>query len=304
MVLGSNYQTIKAGISYQRATASVVITNQKSQTLAGLNKARDLALDTLTDASAESALTTNMATINTIIDQGISAAPALTYPSATGITTTAAAKVRDYLIANRAFLQAEIVAYIAASFNLKQYATYSAVKSSRDIGYVIDAMIYDLVYGGNSMTYDAAEAYYSKLSLTSQISGVEALCIAAVDRLNAVAKLVVLGTSVTRSAGNTINQTINAAYNILNTDPEYTKIGTLCDLVKDYIADGDFDSAPTRTAPDLSAQNATLVAQKALITSATETIKSSVISYLNDGGGLVINIEMGGNKSIWPTTLL
>ena len=298
MVLGSNYQTIKAGISYQRATASVVITNQKSQTLAGLNKARDLALDTLTDASAEAALTANMATINTIIDQGISAAPALTYPSATGITTTAAAKVRDYLIANRAFLQAEIVAYIAASFNLKQYATYSAVKSSRDIGYVIDAMIYDLVYGGNSMTYDAAEAYYSKLSLTSQISGVEALCIAAVDRLNAVAKLVVLGTSVTRSAGNTINQTINAAYNILNTDPEYTKIGTLCDLVKDYIADGDFDSAPTRTAPDLSAQNATLVAQKALITSATETIKSSVISYLNDGGGLVINIEMGGNKSM------
>ena len=222
----------------------------------------------------------------------------MTYPSAPTITTTNAAKLRDNLIANRAFLQAEIVAYIAASFNLKQYATYSAVKSSRDIGYVIDAMIYDIVYGGNSMTYDSAEAYYSKLSLTSQISGVEALCIAAVDRLNAVAKLVALGSSVTRSAGNTVNQTINAAYNILNTDSEYTKIGTLCDLVKDYIADGDFDSAPTRTAPDLSAQNATLVAQKALITSATTDIKSSVISFLNDGGGLTINIEMGGNKSM------
>ena len=297
VVLGSNYQTIKAGISYQRATASTVITSQKSQTLAGLNKARDLALETLTDSAAETALTESMALINTIIDQGVSAAPAITYPSGAN-TSAEAAKLRDHLVANRAFFQSEIVAYIASTFNLKQYATYSAVKSSRDIGYVIDAMIYDLVYGGNSMTYDAAESYYSKLTLGSQVSGVEAICTAAVDRLNVVAKLVALGSSVTRSSGNTVNQTITPAYNILNTDPEYTKIGTLCDLVKDYIADGDFDSAPTRTPPSTVGQNATLIAQKALLVSATSSIKSNVISYLNDGGGLAINIEMGGNKSM------
>ncbi len=298
LVLGSNYQTVKAGVSYQRATASVVVTNQKSQTLAGLNKARDLAVATLTDPTSQNELTDSMAIINTIIDQGISAAPAITYPSATGITTTNAEKVRDYLIANRAFLQSEIVAYTAATFNLKQYADYSAVKASQNFGYIIDAMIYDLVYGGNSMTYDIAESFYSKLTLASQISGVEDLYVAAVDRLNAVAKLVVLGTSVTRSAGNTINQTINVAYNILNTDSEYTKIGTLCDIVKDYLDDGDFDTPTTRTTPVISGQDPTKVAQKALITAATETIKSDVINYLNDGGGLVVNIEMGGNKSM------
>ena len=298
MVLGSNYQTVKAGISYQRATASEVITNQKGQTLAGLNKARDLALVTLTDSGAETSVAQSMAIINSIIDQGISAAPTLTYPSATGITTVNAEKVRDYLIANRAFLQAEIVAYVAASFNLKQYATYSAVKLSRDIGYIIDAMIYDIVYDGNSMTYDIAESFYSKLTLESQISGVESLYTAGLDRLNVVAKLVVIGSTVTRSSGNNATQTINVAYNILNSDSEYTKIGTLCNIVKDYVADGDFDTPTTRTSPVISGQNATLVAQKALITSATETIKSSVITYLNDGGGLEINIEMGGNKSM------
>ena len=298
MVLGSNYQTVKAGISYQRATASTVITNQKNQTLSGLNKARDLALDTLTDSGAETALAANMAIINILIDQGVTAAPTLTYPSATGITTTAAGKLRNHLISNRTFLQAEVVAFIAATFNLKQYASYNSVKASTDFGYIVDAMIYDIVYGGNSMTYDIAESFYSKLTLASQISGIESLYTSAVDRLNAVAKLVALGSTVTRSAGNTVNQTIVSGNNILNSDAEYTKIGTLCDIVKDYMADGDFDSAPTRTSPVISGQNATLVAQKALITAATTTIKSSVITYLNDGGGLTINIEMGGNKSM------
>ena len=298
IVLGSNYQTVKAGISYQRATASTVITNQKPQTLAGLTKAKDLALETLTDAGAETALATNMSIINTIIDQGITAAPTITYPSASGITTTAAGKLRDHLIANRAFLQAEVVAFIASSFNLKQYATYNSVKSGTEIGYIVDAMIYDIVYGGNSMTYDIAESYYSKLTLNSLIDGIEILYTAGVDRLNVVAKLVALGSTVTRSSGNTINQIIVSGNNIISGDAEYTKIGTLCNIVKDYMADGDFDTPTTRTAPDISGQNATLVAQKALITAATTTIRSSVVNYLNDGGGLTINIEMGGNKSM------
>jgi hypothetical protein len=298
MVLGSNYQTVKAGVSYQRATASVVVTNQKAQTVAGFNKAKALALDVLTDPTCETLLSTNMSIINTIIDQGTSAAPALTYPSATGITTTNAGKLRDHLIANRAFLQAEIVAYIATTFNLKQYATYNSVKALTDFGYIIDAMIYDIVYGGNSMTYDISESFYSKLTLASQISGVEALYVSAIDRLNTVAKLVALGSTVTRSSGNTINQTIVSGNNILNSDAEYTKIGTLCNIVKDYVADGDFDTPTTRTPPVISGQDATKVAQKALITNATATIQDGVISYLNDGGGLTINIEMGGNKSM------
>ena len=257
IVLGSNYQTVKAGISYQRATASTVITNQKPQTLAGLTKAKDLALETLTDAGAETALATNMSIINTIIDQGITAAPTITYPSASGITTTAAGKLRDHLIANRAFLQAEVVAFIASSFNLKQYATYNSVKSGTEIGYIVDAMIYDIVYGGNSMTYDIAESYYSKLTLNSLIDGIEILYTAGVDRLNVVAKLVALGSTVTRSSGNTINQIIVSGNNIISGDAEYTKIGTLCNIVKDYMADGDFDTPTTRTAPDISGQNAT-----------------------------------------------
>ena len=296
IVLGSNYQAIKAGISYTRGTASVVITSQKTQTLAGLNKARDLALGELTNAGAISSLEDSMATINTIIEQGTTAAPTIVYPSSTS-TTTEAGKLRDNLIANRAFLTSEIVSYIAATYNLKNYPSYNAVKSARDTGYVVDAMIYDIVYGGNSMIYDAALSYYS-FGLSYLTNGIAPVCVDAMERLKVVAKQVALGTTVTRSSGNTVIQSIVSGNNITSGDTEYTKIGTLIDIVKDYMLDGDFDTGTSRTSPTISGENGTLLAERTVIQNAKSTIQSSVINYLNDGGGLLINIEMGGNKSM------
>jgi hypothetical protein len=296
LVLGSNYQSTKAGISYTRGTANVVLTSQKAQTLAGLNKARDLAAGVLVNGSSVTNLQASMATINLIIEQGVTAALPLVYPSSVS-TSTEAEKVRDNLIANRLFLTNEIVSFIAATYNLKQYPSYNAVKSARDTGYVIDAMIYDIVYGGNSMTYDEALSYYS-FGISYLIDGIAPVYVAAMERLKVVARQITLGTVVTKSSGNNIAQNINASLNILNTDPEYAKIETLVDIVKDYMLDGDFDVGTSRTTPDISSEDPTLLAERVLIQSAKPTIQSSVVSYLNDGGGLRINIEMGGNKSM------
>ncbi len=300
-VLGSNYQTVKAGISYTRGTAALVITNQKTQTLAGLNYARDLAVTELSDPAEISSLQNSMAVINTIIEQGITAAPAVTYPTVTGLTTSDAAKLKDNLVANKAFIQSEVNAYIASTYNLKNYPAYSAVKATRDVGYLVEAMIYDIMYGGNSMTYDAAEAYYSKLTLQSEITGLETLYVDGMTRLITVLQQIATNTSVSRSNGNVLSQTINAGYIISSGTAEYTKITTLVNIVKDYIADGDFDSPTTRTAPDLGSLGpsySVAVSDKAALDAAKSAIQDSVINFLNDGGLLGINIEMGGNKSM------
>jgi hypothetical protein len=300
LVIGSNYQTIKAGVSYQRATASVVITNQKGQTLAGLNYARDQALLALTDPTSESAVTASMSIINTIIDQGVTAAPAITYPTAGYAATDAqAVKLKDNLIANKTFITSELIAYNAATYNLKGYPDYSSVKVTRDFGYIVDAIVYDIMYSGNSMSYDIAESFYSKLTGVSYISGLQAIYSSAIDRLKVIAQQIALNTTVTKSSGNNATQTITAGYIILNTDAVYTKIGTLSDLVKDYVADGVWGAA-TRTNPTIASVglSATALAQRVLVQNAKSTIQSSTINYLNDGGGLLINIEMGGNKSM------
>ena len=71
------------------------------------------------------------------------------------------------LLANKSFLIEEMDAYIRAQIAALvspyvgyYYDTTRSNKCKRDIGYILDAMIYDLSYGGNSSTYAIASRYY------------------------------------------------------------------------------------------------------------------------------------------------
>ena len=301
LVLGSNYQTVRAGISYLRADSTVVIGAQKVQTLAGLNKAKDLAIATIGDAGSIATITARMATIGTIIDQGAGAAPVITFPTAGYASTDAqAVKLKNNLIANNTFIQNEITAWIASSFIVRNIPNYSSVNFARDVGYLVESICYDIMYGGNSTTFDEMLSYYGRSvdgeTGFSQIPGKEAVTAAAYGRFKIILQQIALNTTVTKSAGNLSSQTITAGYVILNTDTVYTKLGTLGDFIVDYVADG--VSSTSRSTPTISGLNSTLLASRSTIIGAKSTIQSGVITYLNNGGGLNINIEMGGNKSM------
>ena len=71
------------------------------------------------------------------------------------------------LTANRAFLLAEMDAYIrqqiaanasnsSSPFYNYVYDSTKSAKCQRDVGYVLDGIIYDLTYGGNSLSYQVA----------------------------------------------------------------------------------------------------------------------------------------------------
>ena len=67
---------------------------------------------------------------------------------------------------NKAYLQAEIVAYIQAQVDAgdPDYVgyTYSEAKCLRDSGYVIDALLFDLRYGGNEETRRVSGLYWNQ----------------------------------------------------------------------------------------------------------------------------------------------
>ena len=71
---------------------------------------------------------------------------------------------RNLLIANKDFIKAEIIGYIA-----DQYPTlkYSRTRCKADVGHIIDAIAYDLTYGGNWQSYNAGIAYYSGTSVNN-----------------------------------------------------------------------------------------------------------------------------------------
>ncbi len=78
-----------------------------------------------------------------------------------------------YLTTNKSFLQEEVAAYItaqvAASAGPFVGYTFDAAKCKRDTGYIIDAYIYDLRYGGNEQTRFVASQYW--LSGVAQVDG-------------------------------------------------------------------------------------------------------------------------------------
>ncbi len=305
LVTGSNFQTVRAGVAYARADASVVITSQKQQTISGVVKAKDLALESIpgvTYAGARSAIDGSISTINAIIEQGIGVAPAITFP--TGVNSTAdAVKLKNNLQANRSFIQNEITSWIAKNYNIKTIPNYSAVKCARDVGYLVDSICYDIMYGGNSMTFDAMLSYYGRSLVgetgASQIPGEEAVNEAAYTHLRDILQDVVTNTTITPTVGNISVQVIDAGYAISNLTTEYANMTTLCDHIIDYVVDG-IDNTPsmTRTSPTTTGLDSTLLNARTDVLTAKTFIQTSVIDYLNNGGGLAINIEMGGNKSM------
>jgi hypothetical protein len=174
-----NRQSYMSGVYYYGYNAgSSVITNEIPQTTAAYNFIKDIsakiitgttvtnryqtlvpqAITTTTGGSAEIRLVNNLiTTITDIINTGPSAAPAHVPIGLNASTSTSIYGAYELLLLNRSFIQAETIAYINTSF---VGLVYSTATCKRDVGYIIDAVTYDVLYGGNSQTADAADSYY------------------------------------------------------------------------------------------------------------------------------------------------
>jgi hypothetical protein len=292
----SNYQSVKAGLSYLRSYSDVVVSSQKLQTLAGMNKAKEeAALLVSGNVDATTALDECITIINSIIDQGSATGVTVNYPpSPYSNLNTNLAKAKNLIILNKEFIKQEITAWISSNYIVKNIVNYSAVTCQRDVGYILDALCYDLMYGGNSMTYDAALSYYR--GSTSYILGQEAVHAAAFGRLSTVLGYIVTNNVAwSKSSGNPLIQdtSLSAA-----TSAEGTELSNLCNILIDYVVDKTFDTPTTRTGPTLTSIDSGLLSARTDILNDVETIKDTVIEFLNNGANIGINIEMGGNKSM------
>ena len=63
---------------------------------------------------------------------------------------------KDNLIANKAFMAADVNAYVA---NTYPSHSHDAAKCTRDTGYLIDGLAYDILYGGTQATMRNADSF-------------------------------------------------------------------------------------------------------------------------------------------------
>ncbi len=276
LVFGSNYQTTTAGLAYTRNITSslYVLSDQKTQTIAGIEKARDLILAITTDSGAESTITSLFAVITNIINTGSGAAPALLYPTP-GSVASGISNAASLIEANKAFLKAEITAWIdvqkageIAPFTSS--FTYSSATCERDVGLLIDAIRYDLLYGGNTSSIVAGNAYYLGASIEGQVDET----IAAFEWLGSVISDVSQNISITPSAGNVVPQVTGSAGSLAAAEI----LVDLIDSINSIIQGG----SVTSVNPTYSLGNSTYAAERLLVQTDKVDIQQGVIDYLED----------------------
>ena len=293
LVTGSNFQAVNAGRSYLRSYSSLVRGNvQLNKTVEAVVEAKNQVLATIPgNATAQAVIEDRMAIVADILANGIEAVPTLSYP-AMSWTTSDQTRARDILIANRAYIQKEIVSWIGDNFNVAQIPNYSVSVCSRDVGYVVDALIYDVMYGGNSMTQDSGLSYFR--GATSYIAGEESQTIAAYNRMKTVLQQIVVNTNVTESTGNTLVQNVSLPASSAGVA---TTVGALVDILTDIIAGGT-TTTPYTTPSNFTGVSSLLTGARTTILAAKASVAAGIIVFLSEGLGTVLNIEMGGNKTM------
>ena len=133
----------------------------------------------------------------------------IAYATTTGSNATGVTTGYGYAVAqiqqNYKFLITDTLQYITNNYSI----TLPAL-GERDLRYILDSVLYDLTYGGNTQSLVAGSAYYSlyQLQITSgQVAGFTA----GLGRLKAIINLVAQGLSVASNggvtSGNVVTQT-------------------------------------------------------------------------------------------------
>jgi hypothetical protein len=305
MVTGSSYQSYFQGLNY--LTPDNAISGlKKALVVQALTYVPSLLSAYSVDAAGVTAMTTNLGIVTNILNNGISGAPALTWPTTTSTYTTQnQLNAKNILQANKAFIQQEITAWISSNFSVSTASDYSATKSQRDIGYIIDAITYDLVYNNvagnsNSQTYDLAKTFYSAINgtvfaLPSTTPGVQNVCLAAYVRLQAILKDILVNTNITATAGNNLTQNIGFS---AASSTEQSRCASLVSLIIDYAADGAFDNDFVGTLTNGSTTVANVSWNPNLTNSATVTGTGIPASTTVSGVGSTYLPNVGGTLTL------
>jgi hypothetical protein len=159
---------------------------------------------------------------------------------------------------NKSFIQEEVVAWINSQISgsnpLFVNFVYNDALCKRDIGLIINSMIYDLNYSGYDRTVSAGLKYYENAS--SQLARGAQLeqTVAAIERLEEISQFIIRNQSITNSSQDIFTQIVDPAFigEIVDpqTDPETpdasTAVRDLVDTLVKVIRGTDPDFNPPK----------------------------------------------------------
>jgi hypothetical protein len=190
---------------------------------------------------------------------------------------------RTLLLANKPFLQGQVVAYINDQITSNSgnpsspwhNFDYSREKCYRDVGILVENTAYDAAFGGNEKSVESGLAYYN--GVVSVIAGQEFQTSAAIEYLRDRSLEVVKNITCTNTyTGITSNQVIN--WVLTGGEISTSSIASLYGIVTATISSPDNSPAVYKsTGPD-----AAFVSSEILMQANRTFIQENVINYINN----------------------
>lgn len=275
MMFGSNYRSIVAGRAYLRSQAAPVTENQLAATIGALTELKTLMLAVVAgNTIAVNSVTSNMDLIINIIQNGITAIPVYVLPNPTNIANgykNAVVLIKE----NTNFVKAEIIKHLDNGFPT---LPYDEELCRRDVGYILDSVVYDLTYGGNLESIISAKSYYDHVNLSFVISN---------SQLTAsISAYTYLKTLIYQIATSTVTTTLQTLVPFIPADAGNegsitagNSATSLVDVIVDYITDETLAAAVT---PSTSWVDSSLTSEFSDIVTAKATIINNVITYIDN----------------------
>jgi hypothetical protein len=228
---GGNKQAVQSGVLYYGYdSTSTAVPNEIPQTTAAYNRIKEILPSILTGVTITPSLgnSTNQITymlptssaqiaaaqakvnkITNIINNGPAAASELFPISLTPSTDTNADRAYDLLVANREFIKDEIIAYIDSTFT---GFVYDKDKCFRDVGYMIDSVSFDVLYGGNKQSVQSGVYYYGYLEDSTAIPNEIPQTTSAYNFIEQIVSDIVTGTLITNPQQAAVPQVTNLSF--------------------------------------------------------------------------------------------
>jgi len=241
---------IQVGLAYVSGTtgANEVKWAQLSEMVGGLRYIRDqlveaarteeIALSPYDDTYiVENNIKANFDTIIAIMTGEVSN-PVPVWPSVLQGGDPDGVNARIILQNNRTFLQAEALAWLALNH---PSLTFDTAKCTRDVGYFVDAVSWDISQGGNQSSVNTARLYFENAVSVLPVDQREPTR-GVFNRLSEIADEIVQNIAVTKTSGNAQNQdTTTTAANAVTG----ARVSSLMSIVVDAIDENDIDKLPT-----------------------------------------------------------
>lgn len=180
LIYGSNVESIDSGLKYYDGvgnTEILQVAGQEVETEAGINYAKYLAqqivlnLDPETsyqlsvtqtkdvgnpgDTTAKTQIGVLFDIVTEILSEGPAATPELIYPDL-GAYSVGLRTASTNLRLDKFDIQVATIDYLVSTYG---GFTYNRSKCRRDIGYIVDSVVFDLIYGGNSKAVYSGKSY-------------------------------------------------------------------------------------------------------------------------------------------------